>query len=313
MQAFTSRAPGKSILFGEHAVVYGYPAIAVPVFECQAVTTILPNPAGSPGDIWIEAQEIGLSSRLADLDAGHPIRMTITLTQAKLGSRAIPACSIKIVSTIPIASGLGSGAAIAVSLARGLSGFLGTPLPDQKVSAIAFEVDKIYHGTPSGIDNTVIAFEKPIFFIRNEPIQMITPGCPLEFLIADSGIRSSTRKMVFGVKERRDLNQEDYDRIFEKIGKNATIARGEIEAGKIRNVGELMTENHECLRAIGVSHPALDRLVDAALAGGARGAKLSGAGGGGNIVCLVDPDRSADVETRLREAGAVRVIRTEIR
>ena len=312
MPAVTSHAPAKSILFGEHAVVYGYPAIAIPLFERQSTTYILANPKGQTGEVTIEAPGIELNSRLDALDLSHPFRIAISRTQQAVGAASIPACHIRIVSTIPIASGLGSGASIAASLARTLSMFLGNPLQDEHVSAIAFEVDKVYHGTPSGIDNTVIAFGKPVYFLKDQPFTLLTPACPLDFLIADTGVRSSTREMVLGLRERWQQESAKYDKLFEEIKSVVVQARASIEAGDLETLGDLMNQNHHLLQDLGVSHPMLDQLVETAMSSGALGAKLSGAGGGGNMIALVEPDRIGQVDAALRKAGAVEVIHTRV-
>jgi mevalonate kinase len=313
MPAVTSHAPAKSILFGEHAVVYGRPAIAIPVFERRSTTYILANPKGQTGEVTIEAPDIKLNSSLGALNPSHPFRIAISRTQQAIGAASIPACQIRVVSTIPIASGLGSGASIAVSLARALSLFLGHPLSDEQASAIAFEVDKVYHGTPSGIDNTVIAFGQPVYFVKDMPFTLLTPGSPLDFLIADTGVRSSTRKMVLGLRERWQQDNAIYEKIFERIESIVVQARASIEEGNLGTLGDLMNQNHRLLQDLGVSHPLLDQLTETAVSAGSLGAKLSGAGGGGNMIALVEPDRSDAVDAALRAAGAVEVIHTRVK
>ncbi len=261
----------------------------------------------------IEAPDINLNTSLAALDPSHPFRIAITHTLQAVGVVSIPACHIRVVSTIPIASGLGSGASIAVSLARALSLFLGHPLPDDQVSAIAFEVDKVYHGTPSGIDNTVIAFGKPVYFIKDQPFTLLAPASPLDFLIADTGVRSSTREMVLGLRERWQQDNAKYEKIFEGIESIVVQARDSIEEGNLETLGDLMNQNHRFLRDLGVSHPKLDQLTEIAVAAGALGAKLSGAGGGGNMIALVNPEQSDAVDAALRQAGAVEVIHTRVK
>ncbi len=313
MPAVTAHAPAKSILFGEHAVVYGRPAIAIPVFERRSTTYILANPRGQTGEVTIEAPDIDLNTRLTALDPSHPFRIAISRTQQAVGAASIPACQIRVVSTIPIASGLGSGASIAVSLARAFSLFLGHPLPDEQVSAIAFEVDKVYHGTPSGIDNTVITFGEPVYFIKDQPFTILGSAFPMDFLIADTGVRSSTREMVLGLRERWLQDRPKYEGYFAEIEKVVVQARSSIEAGSFEVLGELMSHNHRLLQGLEVSHPMLDQLAETAMSSGALGAKLSGAGGGGNMIALVNPERSDAVDAALRKAGAVEVIQTRVK
>ena len=166
MPSFTASAPGKVILFGEHAVVYGQPAIAIPVTQLRARATLTPKISGEPGELRILAPDVGLDSLWEHLTPDNPIRAAVTEVKSALGIDHIPACIIKVTSTVPIASGLGSGAAVSVAVIRALSGFLGNPLPDEQVSALAFEVEKIHHGTPSGIDNTVVTYAQPVYFVQ---------------------------------------------------------------------------------------------------------------------------------------------------
>jgi mevalonate kinase len=313
MPAISSHAPGKAILFGEHAVVYGQPAIAVPVNQLKATTYILANPNGKPGEVSIEAPNIRMTEMLSDLDEGHPLKTAINETQKVLKIKHIPACKIRIVSTIPIASGLGSGAAIAISLIRAFSKFLGQDLLDSDVNAIAFEVDKYYHGNPSGIDNTVITYGQPIYFIKEIPFEIIKPYCPFNLVIADTGIKSSTREMVNGVRQRWSTDSRKYEDLFTEIGSITTVAKISIENGDYQKLGSLMSQNQEILRKIEVSHPALDHLIDMAEKSGALGAKLSGAGGGGNIIALTDEDHNEELITTLKKAGAQLVISTQVK
>jgi len=312
MPSTSSHSPGKAILFGEHAVVYGQPAIAVPVLQLNATTYVLANPIGKPGEVSIEAPDIGLFEMLSALGKENPIKSAINETQKVLKIDHLPACKISIVSTIPIASGLGSGAAITISLIRALSKFLGQELLDSDVNAIAFEVDKYYHGNPSGIDNTVITYEKPIYFIRENPFEIIKPMFPINLVIADTGIKSSTREMVNGVRQRWSADEIKYGGFFTEIGSIVAEAKISIENGDLQKLGSLMCQNQEILHKIEVSHPTLDRLINLAMKSGALGAKLSGAGGGGNMIALTDKDHMEEIISNLKEAGARMVIKTRV-
>ena len=129
--------------------------------------------------------------------------------------------TLTVSSTIPIAAGLGSGAAISVAVSRALSAFLGSPLADESVSRIAFETDRFYHGTPSGIDNTVISYARMVFFTRGKPIEMLTNAEAFTLVIADSGEKSLTGKVVHGLRTRVEIDPQRYHPILEKIGRSA--------------------------------------------------------------------------------------------
>jgi len=302
-------APGKVILFGEHAVVHGRPAIAVPVMQVRANATIEPASPGS--GLMLVASDLGKSISLATAPQDEPLAAAARLTLASLSS-SVPDATLTISSTIPIASGLGSGTAVSAALTRTLAGFLGHTLKPAEISALVFEVEKIHHGTPSGIDNTVVVYEQPIYFVRGHPVERLTVAAPFTLLIGDTGTRSSTKSVVEHVRRAWKRDPARYDALFDQIGDITDEARRAIETGDIDTLGLLMAENHTLLIELGVSSPQLDELVDTARFSGALGAKLSGAGRGGNMIALVEDDLAKEVAEAVREAGAVRVIRTTV-
>jgi len=312
MPAFAASAPGKVILFGEHAVVYGEPAIAVPVTQVKAKAVIIPDLVGEPGSIQITSTDMGIHTTLTDLPLGDPILETIHLVMESLEIKRIPSCHLKLSSTIPITAGLGSGAAITVAIIRALSGFLGEPLPDEIVSNLAFEIEKIHHGTPSGIDNTVVTFAKPVYFIKGRKMDLLQIDQPFTIVIGDTGVKSPTRETVGDVRNGWGTNPSKYERIFSAIGSIAKTARQAIEKGHLERLGLLMDENHELLQEMGVSSPILDHLVTTAKGSGALGAKLSGGGRGGNMIALVEPSNLVNVAAALSSSGAVHTITTTI-
>ena len=312
MPAVTASAPGKIILFGEHAVVYGRPAIAVPVTQVRAKVTVTANPAGALGQVQITAGEVGLDSPLSDLPGDHPLALAVTGVAEMLSVDHLPALRLHISSTIPIASGLGSGAAVTAAIARALSAFIGHPLADDQVSHIAYRVDQKYHGTPSGIDNTVIAYAQPIFFTRGKPFERLCASQPFTVIIGNTGISSPTGEVVGDVRRRWQADPAPYERLFDEIGAVAHQARQVIEKGPPAELGPLLTRNHQLLQSLEVSCGALDRLVEAALAAGAGGAKLCGGGRGGNMIALADGDTAPLIAEALRRAGAVNCIITTV-
>ncbi len=304
-----SSAPGKVILFGEHAVVYGKPAIAVPVTEVQVIVTAEPAPLGS--GLTLVASNLEKSIRLSKAPRDEPLAAAARLTLARLAVSE-PDATLIISSTIPIASGLGSGTAVSTALIRALASFLGHTLETWAVSALAFEIEKIHHGTPSGIDNTVVAYEQPVYFVREQPIQRLNVDTPFTLLVGDTGMRSSTKKTVGRVRRGWKRDPARYDALFDQIGDIVDQARQAIETGDVNALGSMMDDNHERLIKLGVSSPELDTLVEAARFAGAMGAKLSGAGRGGNMIALVEDDVAEEVTEALLEAGAKQVIGTTV-
>lgn len=313
MPATYATAPGKIILFGEHAVVYGRPAIAVPVLQVRAKATVSFDLRSAPGKVTLRAPDIGLVSTLSDLPENHPLAAVLLKAAAAMNLSHIPACTIQVTSNIPIAGGMGSGAAVSVAILRAFSTALGHPLSDEQVSAIAYEVEGIHHGTPSGIDNTVITYARPVYFVKGKTMETLQVKSPFNLVIGDTGIQSPTADVVNDVQQAWSKARDEYESLFEAVGSIARSARAVIETGRNDSLGSLMNENHALLKKMGVSSAALDRLVEAARAGGALGAKLSGAGRGGNMIALVKPESAEQVALALDNAGAIRTIMTEIR
>jgi mevalonate kinase len=307
MNAVSATAPGKTILFGEHAVVYGRPAIAVPIFELQARAEI----HAWDGDFQIQAADLGRSFLLEQAPSDDPLAVTVRVTLGHL-DRDPPAAVLSIRSSIPIASGLGSGAAVSVAIIRALSRFLGTELEDGTVSELAYEIEKIHHGTPSGIDNTAVAFRRPVYYRRGFPVETLSIAAPFQLLIADTGRPSPTKAAVADVRAAWQRRPEHLDLLFDQIGQLVDAARAAIEIGNTEALGPLMNRNQAFLEKLDVSSPDLDRLIDAALAAGAAGAKLSGGGRGGNLIALVDSTTDEPVTRALRQAGAVNVISSRV-
>jgi mevalonate kinase len=304
MPSFTAKAPGKVILFGEHAVVYGEPAIAVPIQSLQARATVNPKIGGASGDVYINAPDISLSSQLLDLDPDHPLRAAISQAAGELPLENLPACTINVLSSIPSSSGLGSGTAISACLIRSFSAFLGPRLTDEEVSQKVFEVEKIHHGTPSGIDNTVVSHQKPLYFEKGEDPYFVEIPVPFSIVIADSGIQGKTLDAVGQVRQGWENDPEKYEFLFSSIGEITEKALGQIQAGTPLELGILMDQNQVLLEELEVSTPELDHLIQIAKNSGAFGAKLSGGGLGGHIIALIEGQENQVIED-LIAAGAV--------
>jgi len=316
-------APGKIILCGEHAVVYRRPAIALPLADLRARVVVEPGDAGS--GITIDAPDLERRWTLASAP-DHPLSALIVSVLDHLSRDAqsdvpAPALQIRITSTIPIAEGMGSGAAVATALVRALAAHLGHELPAEVVSTLVYTSERRFHGTPSGIDNTVIAFERPIWFVRRPAtdnpaienlIEPVTIAAPFRLLIGDTGVRSLTHLPVGEVRQRWQAETAHYESLFDAIAASVIRARAALAQGDIRALGALLNENQALLEQMGVSSDDLDRLVAAARAAAALGAKLSGAGWGGVMIALVMPADGERVAAALAEAGAARMLETAV-
>jgi mevalonate kinase len=311
MPAVISKAPGKIILFGEHAVVYGYPAIAIPIKAVQVKVTILPVIKGSESIIKLRNLQWHEDIPFKDVGEDNPIRLSIENVLLHSGKKP-PLFEMVISSTIPIAAGLGSSAALAVAITKGFSQFLGFQLSSDQINSLALQSEKIQHGSPSGIDNSVITIGKPIYFLRNSPIVQIEIPNSLNLILGDTGKRTLTRDVVNEVEQFLDTAPTTVRPILENIGKITDNALHALRSGNLKEIGELMTKNHNFLKKLGVSSTDLDRLVDSAISNGALGAKLCGGGQGGFMVALCSSETLDQISAGLIAAGAGNLISTSI-
>jgi len=313
MPEISASAPGKVILFGEHAVVYRRPAIAAPVLQVRAEASFQPDSPGS--GLTIDAPDLGRRYPLGQAAPDDPLALIIRNTLRHFDCPE-PDARLTVSSAIPLGRGLGSGAAISTAIARALAQYLGQPLPPAKLSGLVFEVEKLYHGTPSGVDNTVIAFEQPVFFIKERPIERMRVSRPFTLVIGDTGMVAPTHKVVGDLRRRWQADPVRYEGYFDEIGAIAAQARIAIEQGAVGlpAIGKLMDENQAVLQTIGVSSPELEQLIEAARRADALGAKLSGAGWGGNMIALApDQPRAAQkIAAALTQAGAAAIIITTV-
>jgi mevalonate kinase len=211
-----------------------------------------------------------------------------------------------------MAAGLGSGAAASVAVIRALSAFLGHPLSDEQVNKLAYESEKLYHGTPSGIDNNVITYARPVYFVKGRAIKTFRVGAAFTLVIGDTGINAPTKESVGDVRKLWKADQPRWEKIFDRVGEIVWDARQAIERGDCLELGKLMDANHSLLQELTVSSEELDCLVVAARKAGAIGAKLSGGGRGGNMIALVLKENAPALAEALLSAGAKRTITTTV-
>lgn len=290
---------GKIILLGEHSVVYGRRAIAAPIplaiqarieDRTQGVELIIPR--------W------GIEQHL-DLAAKNPPSFTRSiagiLEALALKDRAL---RIEVFPNVPRAMGLGGSAALAVAVIRALDAHFELGLEDERVNQLAFECEKIAHGTPSGLDNTLATFgEFMLYRAGTAPERrVIVPNKPLPLVIGMSGIEGLTAKTVARVREAWQRNPSLYERLFDDIDSLVDLGLDALQSGDYVALGEVMNVNQGLLNAMQVSTPELEELIQIARNHGALGAKLTGGGGGGSIIALC-PEDSVKVARAMRAAG----------
>jgi hydroxymethylglutaryl-CoA reductase len=203
-------------------------------------------------------------------------------------------------ATMPSAAGLGSSAALSVALIRALATLDGPSLPDAVVCSRAFEIEKIFHGFPSGIDNTVVTYGGLLAFKHGAAPRSVRLPQSLPVVIGVGRAPRETQKTVRELRQRWEANPERYEPLFDEIDSLVRDAEAAIGAADLPSLGRLLSTNHGVLRRMGISTEELDQMTALACAGGALGAKLTGGGGGGAVIALCDGDRNRLVNDFIR-------------
>lgn len=299
---------GKCILFNEHFVVYGIPSIVSAIgdvttakaerTESGGVQLIDDRPA-TPGykEEKLEQQKDSLKRILDSMSISSEENIRITLGGNLLA-----------------ASGVGASAASCTAIARALNALFGKGLSDERINEIAYEGEKGYHGTPSGVDNTASTFGGLLWFERGEknifePIKMKQP---VEIVMGNTGKVADTKAAVAGVRERKEKFPEKYGKIFAQARELVYSARSALENNNISEIGKLMNSNHGLLQQIEVSNDDLDFLVETARIAGAAGAKMTGGGLGGYMVALTPGKALQEKVAEAIEKKGFSVLRTTI-
>jgi mevalonate kinase len=178
---------------------------------------------------------------------------------------------VRVESSIPLGSGLGSSAAFSVALLRSLGGALGRSIPSSELNDLAFDLEKEIHKTPSGIDNTVISYDRPIWFCKEQPVEFLTPKGPIHLILAAGQKPRHTREALTRVRTFKEENPDRFSRLHREAERITEDGRRAFLEGKIETLGPLLDHAHELLQEIGVSTAGLD-----AMAGAARRAASSG-------------------------------------
>lgn len=216
--------------------------------------------------------------------------------------------NVEVRSSIPVAAGLGSSAAVAAATAMAVSELLDVKLSKDEIFRISLEAERIVHGTPSGIDPAIATFGGALLFRKDAVFTPLDVQCDLPLVVGDTGIERSTGKLVVMVRERKSRYPSVIDLIIRCGGKLVSRAVDALKTGDLETLGELMNINHALLYAIGVSCESLERLVYAAKKSGAFGAKLTGAGGGGCMVALAPREGLRRVADAIERVGGTAFI-----
>ncbi len=290
---------GKVVLLGEHSVVYGRHAIAAPiplairalVEDCdEGIHLLIPR-----WGVEYQLARNPADRRSFERPAG------VMLDKLGLSGRGM---RIEVFPEIPRSMGLGGSAAMAVAIVRALDRHFRLGLADDEVNRLAFESEKIAHGSPSGLDNTLACYGRAVVFRAGDPplMEQLNISRPIPAVIGMTGLEGLTARTVGRVREAWQQDRKLYERIFDQI--DALVLRGvsAVQDGDLAALGELMNVCHGMLNALQVSTPELEQLVAIAREAGALGAKLTGGGGGGSIIAVCDGDTAAVVDA-IRAAG----------
>ncbi|WP_454384381.1 mevalonate kinase [Streptococcus sp. Marseille-Q7087] len=277
------QAHSKIILIGEHAVVYGYPAISLPLLEVEVTCRVVP--AGTP---WRLFEEDTLSMAVyASLEY-------LNIKDAYIRCR--------IDSAIPEKRGMGSSAAISIAAIRAVFDYYQAELPHDVLEILVNRAEMIAHMNPSGLDAKTCLSDQPIRFIKNVGFEELAMDLSAYLVIADTGVYGHTREAIQVVESK---GKEALPFLY-ALGELTRQAEEAIKARDAVMLGEILTKAHGNLKEIGVSSLEADALVETALQHGALGAKMSGGGLGGCIIALVaDYHQAQDLAERLEEKGAV--------
>jgi mevalonate kinase len=302
---------GKVILFGEHFVVHGVPGIV------SAINSTVDAEVKKIGEgITVRDERKGArgytqKKRAEQKESIERMLRTMGIDPEK----AI--LEIWLGGNLPGFSGIGASAASSVAIARAIAEEFKMDLSDEKINEIAFEAEKAYAGTPSGIDNTAATYGGLIWFKRNlsegpNTIEKLSMWEPVEIIIGNTGIVADTKEMVAGVVARKKKNPGEYNLLFKQAEDLAFATREALEEFDLRKVGKSMNENHRLLQEIEVSCKELDYLVNLAREQGAFGAKLTGGGGGGCMVALTPGKELQEAVAAAMEKEGFKVLRTKI-
>ncbi|WP_210581185.1 mevalonate kinase [Streptomyces sp. GESEQ-4] len=300
----TGRAHAKAVLLGEHAVVYGSAALALPVPQLTATASAgWSSHACGEGD-GLSFTMTGSASRAVVTQASDGLRRLAAAFTARMGVAGRPHLDVILDGSIPPGRGLGSSAANSRAIVLALADLFGQGVSESAAFDLVQTAENVTHGRASGVDAMTVGAAAPLRFQAGRAREL-SIGCDGLFIIADSGTAGSTKEAVELLRagfERRAGARERFLRFAAQLVEEAEQA---LAAGEAAELGLRLTGYHELLRAAGLSTGRIDAMVKAALAAGSLGAKITGGGLGGCVLALTQPEQARQVARQLHEAGAV--------
>ena len=295
---------GKVIMFNEHFVVYGIPAIASAI-DRKTVAEV--KKCEGTGFILHDTREATPGYKEEKIE-----QQKESIERIKKAMGIEECIEIWLHGDLRAASGVGASAASCAAIARAIADEFSLSFNDEEINNFAYEGEKAYHGNPSGIDNTCATFGGLVWFVKGQKMERISLPRAVEIVMGDTGRVANTKKAVDGVRERREKYREKYDAVFHDAEKLVYEARDALVKGEWNKVGELMNENHRLLQEIEVSSPELDHLVETAIKNGAYGAKMTGGGLGGYMVALTPGKELQEKVAMAMEREGFYALRTRI-
>ncbi|MFH5811499.1 mevalonate kinase [Companilactobacillus sp. FL22-1] len=292
------KSHGKTIIMGEHAVVYGYPAFAIPLLSTPVIVKIKQSSENN----LISKYYAGKIDRIPDSLSG--VKYLIALLDEKLNT-SHQNYTISIDSGLPIERGMGSSAAIAAAITRAFFDAFGERLDHQTLIDYVNKSETVTHGKASGLDALTVSSEDPIKFSKNDAPKHFNFNSDGFIVIADSGVKGRTKETVADVRQMYDDQPEKTGAYLEQLGDYATKASSYLTNGNLKKLGLVFSLANEVLTKLKLSIPKTDKLIDAANNAGALGSKITGGGRGGCIICLARNLKNAQmIQKALIKSGA---------
>ncbi|MDQ0757404.1 mevalonate kinase [Streptomyces canus] len=298
------RAHAKAILLGEHAVVYGAPALALPVPQLTVTATAGWSSRACDSQGGLSYTLTGSSSRALVTQASDGLHRLAAEFMARMGVADRPHLDVILDGAIPHGRGLGSSAAGSRAIVAALADLLGRELTEDAAFELVQTAENMAHGRASGVDARTVGASRPLLF-RAGWTEELTIGRDILFIVADSGVPGSTKEAVALLREEFRRRTGARERFVSRASELTEAGRRALADGDLEELGARLTDYHELLREARLSTDRIDALVVAALQAGSLGAKITGGGLGGCMIAQTRPERARDVTRRLHEAGAV--------